>query len=294
MAKRAGAVLINMEYTQFHPTTLYHERANRFLISEAVRGEGAVLVTQDGKEFMQRYHPQGSLAPRDVVTRGILEELVMRNERFVFLDLSPIGKKEIARRFPAIHGRCLEYGIDITRQPIPVVPAFHFACGGIRVNENARSNLLRLYAVGEVSCTGVHGANRLASTSLLECVVWGKRCAADIRDRWTELAGESYPPVADWVDTGLERDFDPALTAQDWATLRHIMWNYVGPVRTTHRLIRACADLLNLKDDVEGFYRDTVLSRSLVELRNAAAVGLIIAEAAWQNRVSLGCHYRKA
>lgn len=293
MALRAGAILINLEYTQFHPTTLFHPRADSFLISEAVRGEGAELVTQDGKPFMHKYHRQGSLAPRDVVTRGILEELVARKEQCVYLDLSAIPTHEIKERFPYIQTRCLEYGIDITSEPIPVVPAFHFSCGGIRVNENARTNLARLYAVGEVSCTGVHGANRLASTSLLECLVWGRRCALDIKQRWETLQADKYPGIPDWQDKGLLENYDPALTNQDWITLRHIMWNYVGPVRSTHRLSRAISDLHLLQESIEEFYRNTRLTRAIIELRNAVAVGRAIAGEAWRNRTPRGCHYRK-
>lgn len=293
MALRAGASLINMEYTQFHPTTLYHPDADSFLISEAVRGEGAVLTTQDGTQFMKKYHPAGCLAPRDVVTRGILEELVSRNEKYVYLDLSPIPAQEIIKRFPGIRSVCNEFKIDIIKQPIPVVPAFHFSCGGVRVDENARTGLLRLYAVGETSCTGVHGANRLASTSLLECVVWGKRCAADISAGWPSLNREEIPEIPDWNDKGLEEEFDPALITQDWITLKNIMWNYVGPVRSSRRLQRAFTDMHNLEKDLEAFYRNTRLTRSIVELRNAVTVGLSIAGAAWRNRESRGCHYRK-
>lgn len=293
MAIRAGAILINMEYTQFHPTTLWHPRANSFLISEAVRGEGAVLVNQEGKEFMQRHHEMGSLAPRDVVTRGILDELIESGENCVYLDLSRIPAHEITTRFPAIHARCLEYGIDITRSPIPVVPAFHFACGGVRINESGRTNLKRLYAVGEVSCSGLHGANRLASSSLLECCLYGKRAALDISEHWAELCSESIPEVRPWEDAGLESDHDPLLIAQDWATLKHIMWNYVGPARTTRRLQRAFSELRSLQENIEDFYRNTRLTRSIVELRNAVTTGLKIAESAWSNRTSRGCHFRK-
>ncbi|MDR2734510.1 MAG: L-aspartate oxidase [Spirochaetota bacterium] len=293
MALRAGATLINMEYTQFHPTTLCHPRADSFLISEAVRGEGGILVNHRGENFMPRYHAMGSLAPRDVVTRGILDELFESGEKNVFLDLSSMTADAIRGHFPAIYARCLEYGIDITREPIPVVPAFHFACGGIRVNENARTNLKRLYAIGEVACTGLHGANRLASTSLLECCVWGKRAALDIVHTWDELKGKDHPDVRPWEDEGLPEAHDPILIAQDWATLKHIMWNYVGPARTTRRLNRAFSDLGSLQKNIEDFYRNTRLTRSIVELRNAVTTGLEIARSAWRNRGSLGCHFRK-
>ena len=293
MALRAGAILINMEYTQFHPTTLFHPRADSFLISEAVRGEGGILVNHKGEDFMRQHHDMGSLAPRDVVTRGILEELFESGEKCVYLDLSSMTADAIRAHFPVIYARCLEHGIDITREAIPVVPAFHFACGGVRANENARTNLKRLYAVGEVACTGIHGANRLAYTSLLECCVWGKKAALDILGNWAELTREEYPEVRPWDDEGLEDAYDPLLIAQDWATLKHIMWNYVGPARTTRRLGRAFSDLGSLQKNIGDFYRNTRLTRSIVELRNAVATGLEIAEAAWRNRDSLGCHFRR-
>ena len=292
MAIRAGAILINMEYTQFHPTTLFHPDADSYLISEAVRGEGAVLVTRDGREFMENYHEMASLAPRDVVTRAILNEMVMRDDNHVLLDLSAIPTDTRSVRFPGIHQKLLEFGIDITRQPIPVVPAFHFSCGGIRVNEEARTNLARLYAVGEVSCTGVHGANRLASTSLLESLVWGSRAAAGILDNWDELTSEAYPGIPDWRDKNLREEFDPALLSQDWTALKNTMWNYVGPVRSEKRLRRAFTSLRQLSNDIEDFYRDTRLTRSIVELRNAVTTGFAIAGAAWRNRKSRGCHFR--
>ncbi len=294
MAMRSGAILINMEYTQFHPTTLFHPKGKSFLISEAVRGEGGKLVTQDGTSFMMKYHPKGNLAPRDVVTRAILQELQNRDESFVYLDLSPIDKKEIIKRFPGIRKHCLQFNIDITEQPIPIVPAFHFSCGGIRVNNEGRTNLQRLYAAGEVSCTGLHGANRLASTSLLECIVWGRKCADDIVKRSTELPGtDSFPNIPQWIDKGLKTEYDSMLLAQDWSTLKNIMWHYVGPLRTTRRLDRAFSDLRHLQEDIEEFYRNTRLDRPIVELRNAVQTALAIAGAARRNRRSLGCHYRE-
>jgi len=292
MAIRAGAILINMEYTQFHPTTLFHPNADSYLISEAVRGEGAVLVTRDSREFMKKYHPMQSLAPRDVVTRAILDEMVLRDDAHVFLDLSAIPSDTILARFPGIHQKLLDFGIDIASQPIPVVPAFHFSCGGVRVNEDSRTNLARLYAVGEVSCTGVHGANRLASTSLLESVVWSRRAARNICEHWSELSGGVYPGIPGWQDKGLQEEFDPALISQDWTSLKNTMWNYVGPIRSGKRLRRAFSSLRRLSSDIEEFYRDTRLTRSIVELRNAVTTGFAIAGAAWRNRRSRGCHFR--
>jgi len=291
MAYRAGARLINMEYTQFHPTTLFHPRANNFLISESVRGEGAVLINKYGEAFMARYHDQKDLAPRDVVTRAILSEMYATREPCVYLDITRIGRDKIPSRFPAIYQKCLEYKIDITVDPVPVVPAYHFSCGGVYTDMNGRTTIDRLFAVGEVACTGLHGANRLASTSLLEGVVFGRRIASYLvatREMWEH---QPYDDVPDWKDTGTET-IDPALIYQDWALLRNMMWNYVGPVRTQKRLKRALIDLKNLREDVEEFYRDTRLSSEIIELRNAVQTGLIVAQHAWTNRESRGAHYR--
>jgi L-aspartate oxidase len=292
MANRAGARLINMEYTQFHPTTLYYSNANNFLISESVRGEGAVIVNKDGKAFMEKYHPQKDLAPRDVVTRAILNEMQENGEKFVYLDIARIGADKIRQRFPNITKKCREFGMDITASPVPIVPAFHFSCGGILTDMNGRTNIDRLFAVGEVACTGLHGANRLASTSLLEGVVFGKRTAQYIIDHKKELLGLKMPEVPDWIDTGIIDSVDPALINQDWNQLKNIMWNYVGAVRSGKRLRRATIDLNNLKEDIEDFYRDTKVNRSIVEMRNAVQTGLIVARQALANRESLGAHYR--
>ena len=292
MAYRAGLPLINMEYIQFHPTTLYHKDAKRFLISESVRGEGAVLKTPDGKEFMKKYHPLGSLAPRDVVSRAIHEEMTENGYKYVLLDLaSYMDAEKIKERFPNIYKTCLKYGIDITKEPIPVVPAVHFACGGIKVNMWSETDMKRLFAVGEVACTGVHGANRLASTSLLEGLVFGWRAAERIKQRWNEFSQE-FPEPIPWIDTG-EFKPDPALINQDWITLKHIMWNYVGLVRTEKRLKRAIYDLRHLWWEVEEFYRKAKITRQLIELRNGILVGLVVARAAFRNRESRGCHFRK-
>ncbi|MGB9668066.1 MAG: L-aspartate oxidase [Thermosulfidibacteraceae bacterium] len=292
MAYRAGVQLINMEYIQFHPTTLYHKESERFLISESVRGEGGVLKTPLGEPFMEKYHPLGSLAPRDVVARAIHEEMTENGYEYVLLDLvSYMDAEKIKKRFPNIYETCLKYGVDITKEPIPVVPAVHFACGGIRTNMWGETSMKRLFAVGEVACTGLHGANRLASTSLLEGLVFGYRAANRIADKWSELKKDIPLPVS-WVDTG-EFYPDPALINQDWNTLKHIMWNYVGLVRTEKRLKRALFDLRHLYWEIEEFYRKAKLTRSLLELRNGILIGYIIATAAYKNRESRGCHYRK-
>ncbi len=292
MAARAGARLINMEYTQFHPTTLFYPKANNFLISEAVRGEGAVLIGRDDKPFMHKYHPLKDLAPRDVVTRAILNEMIETGEKFVRLDMTGIGADKLKARFPNIDARCREFGLDITESPVPIVPAFHFSCGGILTGMDGRTNIDRLFAVGEVACTGLHGANRLASTSLLEGVVFGKRTAEAVLKDKKRYLDFSFPEVPDWIDTGMTDAVDPALLNQDWNLLKSIMWNYVGAVRSEKRLRRALTDLNNLKDDIEDFYRDTKVQKQVVELRNAVQTALVVARQALSNRESLGTHYR--
>ncbi len=291
MASRAGARLINMEYTQFHPTTLYHPQGNSFLVSEAVRGEGAVIVDRKGNAFMEKYHEQKDLAPRDIVTRSILSELLESGDKHVFLDATRIGKAKITGHFPNIYKTLFELGIDMTSEPIPIVPAFHFSCGGIATNLVGRTSVKRLFAVGEAACTGLHGANRLASTSLLEGLVFGKRIADYISSNWDKFLGLDYPPIPDWVYTGTEQP-DPALLKQDWGHLQTTMWYYVGAVRSQKRLQRAMVDLKNLNEEVESFYRDARITRGIVELRNAIQTGLIIADHAWAQKKSLGTHYR--
>jgi L-aspartate oxidase len=268
MAERAGAATMNLEYVQFHPTALYHEDAEGFLISESLRGEGAVLVN--------------------------------RAEPCVFLDLARHFKSHdglgIRERFPMIAARCAELGIDIEREPIPVVPAAHYHCGGVLVDLDGRTTIRRLYAVGEASCTGVHGANRLASTSLLEGLVWGDAAATAIAGR---LKREGHQPsnvfraIPDWMSPGDAANEDPALLQQDWATIRNTMWNYVGIVRTTARLARAVADLRDLEKRILRFYEVTKISKEIVDLTHGVRAAHAIATAAFKNPVSKGCHYRK-
>ena len=293
MAYRAGARVINAEYVQFHPTTLAIEDGEGFLISEAVRGEGGRLLTPDGRRFMADYAPKwGDLAPRDVVARAIHREMIERGYPHVLLDVSTaMSPDHLRERFPTIYARCLSLGVDITRQPIPVVPAAHYFCGGVWTNEWGRTTVQNLYAVGEVACTGVHGANRLASTSLLEGLVWGDRAARDI-------AARGPLPIADaeavprWEEEGLEEDADPALIWRDMRTIQYTMWHYVGLVRSARRLARALRDLNHLKQDIDSFYRATKLNDALIGLRHSVQAALIVAEAAHHNRVSRGCHYR--
>ncbi len=291
MASRAGARLLHMEFIQFHPTSLFHRDADGFLISEAVRGEGARLLTRDGQPFLHKYTPQGELAPRDVVARAIYEELHRRGDNYVLLDLSSL-KVNIPERFPGIYRKCLELGIDITRQPIPVVPAAHYSIGGVLVDTWGRSSLEGLYAVGEVSCTGLHGANRLASTSLLEGLLWGWRAARDMarRDHREELPFHKIPR---WRRPRHELEVDPALIVQDWVSIKHTMWNYAGIIRTRRRLERAISDLRYLYHRIESFYRTARLNDGIVGLRNGIIVAQEVVRAAMMNRRSIGAHYIK-
>ena len=298
MAYRAGARIINAEYIQFHPTALYRGPADapRFLISETMRGVGARLVNQQGQPFMEKYAPQWKdLAPRDVVARSIHQEMLETKAERVFLDLrSHMAGERIKERFPTIYQRCLEAGVDVTRELIPVVPAAHYFCGGVWVDEWGRSSLRNLYAVGEASCTGVHGANRLGSASLLEGLVWGWRAAQDIR----RATGRGEPlnvnpsDVPPWYDTG-RCVADAALITQDMSTIKNIMWNYVGLVRSSARLARAMDELRHLRSEIDKFYHTAKLSDSLIGLRNSVQAALTVAMAAWENKSSRGCHYRE-
>lgn len=292
MASRAGAQIINAEYIQFHPTAFYHRDAERFLISESVRGEGAVLKRRDGSGFMQDYHPDGCLAPRDVVARAIHEEMLKTGAEYMLLDLSPLSIDPKVR-FPTIYEKLLQFGVDIATQPVPVVPAAHYFCGGVKVDTWGRTNLRRLYAIGEVSCTGLHGANRLASTSLAEAILWGQRAAEDARRNGADLPAEVPEGITIWHDEGLTEETDPLLLIQDWMMLKSTMWNYAGIVRTGKRLQRAVADLNYLAHRVEQFYRETKLDDARVGIRNGITCAEIIAQAAQRNPVSRGCHYRR-
>ena len=294
MAYRAGAQVINNEYVQFHPTAFYHRTAPCFLITEAVRGAGARLVDEQRRPFMDRYDPEWKdLAPRDVVARGIHAEMLRLGVPNVYLDVaSYVPAERIRAEFPEMYRSCLEYGIDITRDLLPVVPAAHYTCGGVWVDDNGETTVQRLFAVGEVACSGLHGANRLASTSLLEGLVWGHRSALRIAERLAAGNGAHFDDIPPWKATGTELP-DLALIAQDMSSLRHIMWNYVGLVRTTRRLLRAIEALRNLEVEVERFYRAAAMTDELVGLRNAVRVALIVTLAAWANPESRGCHYRE-
>jgi len=293
-AYRASARIVNCEYVQFHPTTLYVPGRPRTLLTEALRGEGAHLVNGRGERFMQKYAPEGlELAPRDVVSRAIFQEMAATGEPCMYLDLEPLkARLDLEARFPTVLAACRKAGLEPLSQPIPVVPAAHYFCGGVAVDLDGRASLPGLFAVGEVSCTGVHGANRLASSSLLEGLVWGYRagesCAAE--SRTTALPDpDSLEP---WRPVPPGPEPDPLLIEQDWTSIRTTLWNYAGIVRTRDRLTRGRGDMGYLYHRIEAFYRAAPLSRSLLELRNGIICARLIFKAALQNPVSRGCHYR--
>ncbi len=292
MAKRAGASIIDMEFIQFHPTTFYDSSSHRrFLVSEAVRGEGGVLINSKGERFMEKYHVDMELAPRDVVARAIVEETIETHHECVYLDISHKDAEWIKNRFPTIYSHCKSKGIDITKQPIPVVPAAHYTCGGVKVDMEGRTSLKNLYAVGEVSCTGLHGANRLASTSLLEGLTWGYLSADSISKNIDSI--EHYSPfdIKNWRDG--HENVDKALVHQDWMTLKQTMWNYVGLSRTSNRLKRAEAMFSELSDEINRFYKRCTLTDALIGLRNAVEVATLVQNSSSRNSESVGCFYRK-
>lgn len=293
MAWRAGARVINNEFIQFHPTAFYKENAPCFLISEAVRGAGANLVDETGRPFMPDYDPEWKdLAPRDVVSRSIHHEMLKRRLPNVYLDIaSHLPAAKIREMFPSIHERCLKHGVDMSREPIPVVPAAHYFCGGVWVDEWGQTTVQQLFAVGEVSCTGIHGANRLASTSLLEGLVWGHRAARHLHGSLRALELHNPQDIPSWVETGTQEP-DAALIMQDMSAIQHVMWNYVGLVRTDRRLQRALRELRHLEYEIERFYRAVQLTDGLIGLRNAVRTALIVTISAWENKKSVGCHYR--
>ena len=290
MAHRAKAVVENMEFIQFHPTALYNpgERPS-FLITEAMRGFGAVLRTQDGAEFMDRYHPMGSLAPRDIVSRAIDNELKSRGEDFVYLDVTHRPADSIIEHFPNIYAKCLTIGIDITRDMIPVAPAAHYCCGGVKVDGNGQTTINRLYAIGETSSTGLHGANRLASNSLIEAVVYAHRAAEHAVARIGSLTLQRDIPDWDYEGTSIPEEL--VLVTQSYKELQQIMNSYVGIVRSDMRLERAFRRLEIIFRETEELYKTSTLSRHLCELRNMIAVAYLIIKQAKEMKQSVGLHY---
>jgi L-aspartate oxidase len=293
MASRAGAEIINAEFVQFHPTALYHRDIKRFLISESLRGEGARLMDQNGRRFMKEYSTLGDLAPRDVVARAIHQEMGKMGKDFMLLDIASFyeGEIPIPERFSKIYNTCLKGGIDITREPIPVVPAAHYFCGGIKVDAWGQSTRPNLYAVGEISCTGVHGANRLASTSLLEGLLWAKRAADHIKAEFKEISRTRFADIPDWQFPDVVEEFDPLLFQQDWKVIQLTMSNYAGIVRNKKGLERARSDLNYHAHRILKFYKSAKLNRPVIELRNGVVNAFIIVNAAMHNKKSSGCHY---
>lgn len=289
MAWRAGCSVANLEFNQFHPTCLYHPDAQSFLITEALRGEGAILRRPNGERFMHDYDPRAELAPRDIVAQTIDHEIKKLGVDCVYLDISHKDPEFIKSHFPTIYKKLLEYGIDMTTDAIPVVPAAHYTCGGVRVDLQSQTDLAGLYAIGEVACTGLHGANRMASNSLLECLVFAQAAADDIERRWNHT--KTAPSLPSWDESQVRDSDEEVVLNHNWHELRQLMWNYVGIVRSDKRLARALSRIELLQQEIHDYYANFKISNDLIELRNLVVVAELIVRCALSRKESRGLHY---